>query len=34
MKVKLNVSKVSSVVTMANCPKAWESDCGIAYRSS
>ena len=33
MKVDLKVSKASNIVCMSNCPKAFESSCGIAYRS-
>lgn len=33
MKVDLNVAAASKIVTMANCPKVTEGDCGIAYRS-
>lgn len=33
MKVTLNVTAASSVVTMANCPKASECSCGIMYRA-
>ena len=33
MTVDLKVSAASKVVTMAHCPKAQESSCGIAYRS-
>ena len=33
MKVELKVSKASSVVTMANCPKATQSSCDIMYRT-
>ena len=33
MKVDLNVSAASKIVTMSNCPKAYERDCGIAWRS-
>lgn len=33
MKVDLNVAAASKIVTMSNCPKAFESDCGIMYRS-
>lgn len=30
---ELKVKKASRIVKMANCPKATESSCGIAYRS-
>ena len=33
MKVNLNVSAASRIVTMSNCPKSMEASCGIAYRS-
>lgn len=32
MKVDLNVSAASKVMTMGGCPKLYESSCGIAYR--
>ena len=34
MKVDLNVTAASKVVTMAHCPREFQSTCGIAYRSS
>ena len=34
MKVDLNVSAASKVVTMAYCPKDTEGRCGINYRGS
>lgn len=33
MKVDLNVSAASRIVTMAGCPKLTETWCGIMYRS-
>ena len=33
MKVDLKISKASEVVTMANCPKTSQAQCGIMYRS-
>ena len=33
MKVDLNVSASSNVRTMSGCSKAWEHECGIAYRN-
>lgn len=33
MKVTLKVSAASRIVTMSNCPKQWEHDCGVMYRS-
>ncbi len=33
MKVNLKVSASSRIVTMSNCPKMAEHDCGVAYRS-
>ena len=33
MKVDLNISAASTVVTMACCPKWNEQMCGIMYRS-
>ncbi len=33
MKKELKVSAASKVVTMSNCPKATEMNCGIMYRS-
>lgn len=33
MKVNLNVSAASRIVTMSYCPKDTEGTCGIAYRS-
>ena len=33
MKVTLKVSAASRIVTMSNCPKSAENDCGIMYRS-
>ena len=32
MKVDLNVSAASKVMTMSACPKAHENICGIMYR--
>lgn len=32
MKVDLNVSAASNVVTANACPKLYESSCGIMYR--
>lgn len=32
MIVDLKVSAASAVVTMANCPKAYEAACGVLYR--
>lgn len=32
MKVELNVSAASKIVTMANCPQTQQSTCGIMYR--
>lgn len=34
MKVELNVSAASKVIKMSNCPRQFESNCGINYRSS
>ena len=34
MKVDLNVSAASKIMTMSNCPQMSESVCGIMYRSS
>ena len=34
MIVNLNVTAVSKVVTMANCPKGSEAMCGILYRTT
>lgn len=34
MKVDLNVSAASKVMTMNGCPKLYESSCGIMYRQS
>ena len=33
MKVTLKVSAASRIVTMSNCPKHSESNCGIMYRA-
>jgi len=33
MTKNLKVSKASSVISMSNCPKNFQSQCGIAYRS-
>lgn len=33
MKKNLKVSKASNIVCMSNCPKAFEWQCGIAYRT-
>ena len=33
MKVELKVSMASNVTKMSNCPRNFESQCGIAYRS-
>lgn len=33
-KVDLKISKASSDVCMGNCPKAYESNCGIMWRAS
>lgn len=34
MKVDLNVSAASKVMTANGCPKLWESTCGVLYRNS
>jgi hypothetical protein len=34
MKVDLNVSAASKVVTMSSCPRDVEWKCGIMYRAS
>ncbi len=34
MKVDLNVSAASKVMTMSGCPKLYESSCGIMYRGA
>ncbi len=34
MKVDLNVSAASKVITMSNCPQQFEGSCGILYRNS
>lgn len=34
MKVDLKISAASRILTMACCPKVFESQCGIAYRSA
>lgn len=33
MKVVLNITAASKVISMSNCPKSAEWDCGINYRS-
>ncbi len=33
MNVDLNVAAASKIVTMSHCPQAFESNCGIQYRS-
>lgn len=33
MKVDLNVGATSDVRKMSGCSKAWEHECGIAYRN-
>ncbi len=33
MKVELEISKMSSVVSMSACPREYEVRCGIAYRA-
>lgn len=33
MKVVLNITAASKVVSMSYCPRSFESDCGINYRS-
>lgn len=33
MKMDLNISKASSIMTMSCCPKDTEGTCGIAWRS-
>ena len=33
MKKNLKVTLASDIVTMSNCPKAQEHNCGIMYRS-
>ena len=33
MKVDLNVSAASKVMTANGCPKEWENSCGINYRT-
>lgn len=33
MKVDLNVSAASKVLTASGCPQLFETDCGIQYRS-
>ena len=33
MKVELNVSAASKVVSMSNCPKQTQASCGIMYRT-
>ena len=33
MRVNLKVRAASSVKAMSNCPKNFEAQCGIAYRS-
>lgn len=33
MKVDLNVSAASKVVSMAYCPKETQSNCGVQYRT-
>ena len=34
MKVDLNVSAASKVMTASGCPKLYESSCGIMYRQA
>ncbi len=34
MKVDLKISAASRILTMGNCPKTTEWDCGIMYRSN
>lgn len=34
MKVELVVKKASNVVTMSNCPRIDQNNCGILYRQS
>lgn len=34
MIVDLKVSAASKVVTMGNCPKLYESICGVLYRTT
>ena len=33
MKVDLNVSAASKIMTMSHCPQGSENTCGIMYRS-
>lgn len=33
MKMDLNISKASSIMTMSCCPKSQDVICGIAWRS-
>ena len=33
MKVELNVSAASKIVTMSNCPRGDQHFCGVNYRS-
>lgn len=33
MKVDLNISAASKIVTMGNCPKSSQSNCGVLYRN-
>lgn len=33
MKVNLNVSAASKIITMSNCPSHTQASCGIQYRS-
>lgn len=34
MKVELKVKKQSNVIAMSNCPREFESKCGIMYRNN
>jgi hypothetical protein len=34
MKVDLNVSAASKVMTASGCPKLYESSCGVMYRQA
>ncbi len=33
MKVVLNITAASKVINMSYCPREYESNCGISYRS-
>lgn len=33
MKVELNVTAASKIVTMSNCPMHTQASCGVMYRS-